>query len=111
MYGTIMRARVKKGGYEGLERLFERQRDELSRVAGFHSVEFAREDKEPDRVLMIVHFRDRESYVRNAGRPETNRNYEEMVKFFEGPPEWIDIDYRRYFGRPVGEETAASRAN
>jgi len=52
---------------------------------------------------MIVHFRDRQSYVKNAGRPETNRNYEEMAKHLEGPPEWIDLDYRRYYGQPVSE--------
>ncbi len=108
MYGTVMRAKVKKGQLESLERLFESQKDQLSRVQGFHSVEFGREDKDPDRVVMIVHFRDRESYVRNADRPETNRNYEEMVKHLEGPPEWIDLQYRGYFGQPVSEHIGAA---
>jgi quinol monooxygenase YgiN len=108
MYGTVMRARVKKGQLESLERMFESQREELTLVNGFHSVEFGREDKNPDRVVMIVHFRDRESYVRNAERPETNKNYEEMARHLEGPPEWIDLEYRRYFGKPVSEQVAAS---
>jgi quinol monooxygenase YgiN len=108
MYGTVMRAKVKKGQLDSLERLFESQRKELGRVDGFHSVEFAREDKDPDRIVMIVHFRDRESYVRNAERPETNRNFMEMGKHLEGPPEWIDLHYRRYFGDPVAESTGAA---
>lgn len=103
MYGTVMRARVKRGQLDALERLFESQRAELGRVDGFHSVEFGREDKDPERIVMIVHFRDRQSYVKNAGRPETNRNYEEMVRHLEGTPEWIDLDYRRYYGQPVSE--------
>jgi heme-degrading monooxygenase HmoA len=103
-----MRARVKKGQLEALERLFESQKEGLTRVDGFHSVEFGREDKDPDRVVMIVHFRDRQSYVRNAERPETNRNYEEMVKHLEGPPEWIDVEYRRCHGQPVSEQMKAA---
>lgn len=109
MYGTVMRAKVKKGQMQELVRLFDSQRAELGRVDGFHSVEFGQEDKDPDRVVMIVHFRERASYVRNADRPETNRNYEEMVKHFEGPPEWIDVEYKVYFGKPVGEEAVAGR--
>ncbi len=109
MYGTVMRAKVKKGQMEALVGLFEVRRGELAKVDGFHSVEFGQEDKDPDGVVMIVHFRDRAAYVRNADRPETNRNYEEMVKHLEGPPEWIDIEYKRYFGKPVGEEATAAR--
>jgi hypothetical protein len=60
-------------------------------------------------VVMIVHFRDKASYVRNADRPETNRNYEVMVKHFERPPEWTDVEYKVYFGKPVGPETVAGR--
>jgi quinol monooxygenase YgiN len=101
MYGTVMRARVKKGQLDALERLFESQRAELGRVDGFHSVEFGREDKDPERIVMIVHFRDRQSYVKNASRPETNQNFEEMAKHLEEAPEWIDLEYRRYYGQPV----------
>ena len=109
MYGTVMRAKVKKGQMEALVGLFESQRGELAKVDGFHSVEFGQEDKDPDGVVMIVHFRDRAAYVRNADRPETNRNYEEMVKHLEGPPTWIDIEYKRYFGKPIAEEAIAAR--
>jgi quinol monooxygenase YgiN len=109
MYGTVMRAKAKKGQLEDLVRLFESRRNELGKVDGFHSVEFGQEDKDPDGLVMIIHFRDKASYVRNADRPETNQNYEDMLKHFEGPPEWIDIEYKRYFGKPVGEETTAAR--
>ena len=110
MYGTVMRAKVRKVELDALQRLFDSQRGELAKVDGFHSVEFGQEDRDPDRIVMIVHFRDKPSYVRNAERPETNRDYEVMLKHLEGPPDWIDIHYKRYFGKPVGEEaTAAGR--
>ncbi len=110
MYGTIMRVRVKKGQLAALERLFEEQRESVERSPGFHSIEFAREDKNPDRVLAVIHFKDRESYVANAGRPETDANYRTMLQHVEGEPEWIDVHYARYYGRPVDQHTLAAGA-
>src|ERR1700693_5357404 len=110
MYGTIMRARVKKGQMQALERLFEEQRAATEHLPGFHSVEVAREDKDPDRVVAVIHFTDRDSYVANAKRPETDADYREMLRFLEEEPEWIDVDYARYYGEPVGEHVLAAPA-
>ncbi len=95
---------------EALERLFEEQRAGTERPPGFHSVEFAREDKDPDRVVAVIHFADKESYVANAKRPETDADYRQLLEFLEGEPEWIDVHYARYYGDPVSEDVLAAPA-
>lgn len=110
MYGTIMRARVKKGQMQALERLFEEQRAATEDSPGFHSVEIAREDTDPDRLVAVIHFKDRESYVANAKRPATDADYRQMLRLLEEEPEWIDVHYARYYGEPVSENVLAMPA-
>ena len=92
MYGSIMRARVKPGRRGELERLFT----EIApghQKQGLISAELAWEERDPDRVLVIIHFRDRDSYMRNAERPETDRDFRRQLELLDGQPEWIDIEY------------------
>jgi quinol monooxygenase YgiN len=110
MFGTIMRARVKEARMEAFGRLLEEQRAGTERPPGFHSLEFAREDKDPDRVVAVIHFADKESYLANAKRPETNAEYQQLLGFLEGEPEWIDVHYARYYGDPVSEDVLAAPA-
>lgn len=108
MYGTIMRARVKPGRRAEYEKTFRDMvpsAEEYGR--GLHSVEIAWEDKDPDRLAVIVHFRDRESYIANANRPETNADYQKQLEYFDGAPEWIDVNYAQYVGQPLTEGAAA----
>jgi quinol monooxygenase YgiN len=107
MYGSIMRARVKPGQLDALVRQFEQGREGIARTAGFVSIEFGQEDKDPNRLVAIVHFKDKESYVRNADSPESDANYREMLKHLEGEPEWIDLHYKGYFGQPLTEGAVA----
>lgn len=109
MYGTIMRGKVKAGKkaeYERLTREMVPSADDYGR--GLHSIEMAWEDKDPDRFVGIVHFKDRDSYIANADRPDTNTDYERMLEYLEGPPEWIDVNYADYVGKPLGEGAAAT---
>jgi len=105
MYGTIMRARLRKDRRDGFVRYMQEMESGFPELqtSGWLSSELAFEDKDPDRILMIVRFKDKESYVRNAGRPETNANYRRMLEFFEAPPEWIDVRYIAMRGQPVQE--------
>jgi quinol monooxygenase YgiN len=104
MYGTIMRAKVKPGKRAEYEKLM---RDMVPSAEdygnGMHSVEAAWEDKDPDRLVVIVHFKDRESYVANADRPETNEQYQQQLEYLDGPPEWIDVNFANYIGKPLGQ--------
>ena len=67
---------------------------------GMHSVEAAWEDKDPDRLVVIVHFKDRESYVANAERSETDQQYQQQLEYLDGEPEWIDVNFANYIGKP-----------
>jgi quinol monooxygenase YgiN len=98
VYGTIMRARVKPGHREALSELMTTS--ETSRQpAGFHSFEVAWEEKDPDRVVVLVHFEDKESYVANAESPEQDAEYRQLLEHLEGEPEWIDVNWAEYVGR------------
>src|SRR5207253_2121120 len=87
MYGTIMRARVKDGRKAEYERTMKEMvpsAEEYGR--GLHSIEVAWEDNDPQRIVMIIHFRDRESYIANANRPETDTDYRRQLEFLDGEP-------------------------
>ena len=106
MYGTIMRGKVKAGKKAEYEALMRGMTPDAS--SGFHSAEVAWEDKDPDRFVVIVHFRDRDSYVANADAPSTDEGYRRQLEFLEGEPEWIDVNYADYVGKPVGEGAATA---
>jgi len=108
MYGSIMRGRIKPGRRADYEKLISElvpNADDYGR--GLHSVELAWEDNDPDRVVAIIHFRDRESYRANAERPETNADFERQMELFDGGVEWIDLNYGQYVGKPLSEAATA----
>ena len=97
-----MRARIKDGKREAYVALLR----ELVPTAedygqGLHSVELAWEAGDPQRVVAIIHFRDRESYVANAKRAETDEQYRRQAELFDGEPEWVDVEYAGYVGSPL----------
>lgn len=101
MYGTIMRAKVKPGRRAEYEKVMrEMVPTAESYGQGMHSYEVAWEDGDPDRIVMIIRFKDRESYMANADRPETDAEYRRQLEFLEGEPEWIDVQYGEYVGAP-----------
>jgi quinol monooxygenase YgiN len=108
MYGSIMRAKIKPGKKDEYLRLM---RDEVPSAEdygqGLYSVEAAFEDKDPDRVVMIIHFKDRDSYIKNADRPETNEQWQKQAALLDDV-EWIDVNYADYIGKPIGEGATAS---
>jgi quinol monooxygenase YgiN len=104
MYGTIMRARIKPGKRAEYEKLMQEMVPSASDYGqGMHSIEAAWEDKDPNRVVVIVHFKDRESYVANAERAETDEQYRKQLEYLDGEPEWTDVNYSTYIGKPLGE--------
>jgi len=104
MYGSIMRARIKSGRKDEYVRLLQEVVPSAEDYGqGLHSLEIAFEDKDPNGVVLIIHFRDRESYVRNANRPETNADWERQAALLDDV-QWIDVSYESYVGKPVGGE-------
>ena len=112
MYGTIMRAKLKPGQKEAYQRWGQEQESQLreSAARGFVSVEIGFEDKDPNRIVSIIRFKDKDSYVKNSNAPATNDNYNQMIQFFEGPPEWIDVHYVAFQGEPLKPYTASPQA-
>jgi heme-degrading monooxygenase HmoA len=109
MFGTIMRARTKPGQRDAFIEAM-RQRGAPERNPGFLSAEVCAVDKDPNGVVAVIHFRDREGYMANAQRPETDADYREMLQYLDGPPEWTDVEYRHFTGEPLTEaSTAAAR--
>ncbi|MGA8634833.1 MAG: antibiotic biosynthesis monooxygenase [Candidatus Dormiibacterota bacterium] len=103
MYGTIMRAKIKPGRRAEYEKVMREMVPSAEAYGqGMHSYEVAWEDKDPDRIVMIVHFKDRESYLANANRAGTDEDYRRQLEYLEGEPEWIDVNYAEYVGQPLG---------
>jgi len=107
MYGTILRARTKSGQRDAFIAAM-RERGTSDRNPGFLSAEVCTEDKDPDGIVVVIRFRDRESYMANANRPETDADYRSMVEHLQGAPEWIDVNYVEFHGEPVSEHSAAA---
>jgi len=108
MFGTIMRVRIKPDRRDEYIKLMQGigQDSDLG-DNGMHSVQAAWEDKDPNRLVMVVHFKDRASYMANAERPETNEMYRKQLDFFDGEPEWIDVNWGMYMGKSLSEAVAA----
>jgi aminoglycoside phosphotransferase (APT) family kinase protein len=102
MYGTIMRAKIKAGQQEAFKE-YSQQQSGPDTSSGWVSSEFAIEEKDPDRIVGIIRFKDKDGYVKNAKAAQTDEAYRRMLDFLEGPPEWIDVHYVAYQGEPLSE--------
>ena len=109
MFGTIMRAQVKAGQRDAFIAKMK-ERGTAGNNPGFLNAEIGFEDKDPNRVIAVIHFRDRDSYMANAARPQTDAEYQEMLQYLAGPPEWIDLHYVAFEGEPLNAALVASTA-
>jgi len=100
MFGTVMKARLREGKSVGdMRALLGPRWDDIAANGGVWS-EFGVDDKDPQVVIGVIHFSDRESYFANAGRPETQAQYEKMMELLDGPPEWTDVNWVAMAGTP-----------
>jgi quinol monooxygenase YgiN len=105
MYGTIMRARVKPDRREEYVRMMSERTPEPA--SGFIGVQVGWEDKNPNGLVLVVVFKDKESYMRNADDPRTDEMYRKQLEYLEGEPEWIDVNWAQYIGATSGQGAAA----
>jgi heme-degrading monooxygenase HmoA len=80
--------RMKAGAEERLMALM-REYDTLN-VPGYRATFVYRMDSDPREVYLAVLFDSKEAYDRNAGSPEQDGRYQEMLALLEGEPEWHD---------------------
>ncbi len=91
MYGTVAHIRVKAGREEALVATMEKWAQEFSpKVEADLGGNLFRLDSDPQEMIMIAVFRDKESYVANADDPETDKWYQELRQHLEADPVWHD---------------------
>lgn len=90
MYGTVARMKVIAGHEDEVRRVS----DEWANARGSSHGEVAeylyKLDNSPNEYILVAVFTDRDSYVRNAGDPETDRWYRKLREHLEADPEWND---------------------
>jgi heme-degrading monooxygenase HmoA len=58
-------------------------------------------DRDSNEYVLVVAFKDKESYHANAGSAEQDRRYRQMRELLESDPEWMDgeiVWHSRLFG-------------
>ena len=105
MYGTIMRARVKPDRREEYVRMMSDESPDPG--TGFVGVQVGWEDKDPNALVLVVVFKDKDSYVRNAEDSRTDEMYRKQLEYLEGEPQWIDVNWAEYIGVASGQGAAA----
>ena len=91
MYGTIARMHVKPNHQQQLQAMNDEWAQGRGRqVDGFVASYVLRPDDQPDELLLVAIFRDRDSYRANASDPEQDRWYRQMREHLQADPEWTD---------------------
>ncbi len=87
-FGTVARYRVKPGHEENL--LETMKGFEASPPPGWIYTTLFRSADNPNDIWMSVVFESEESYRKNAGSPDMDREYRAMLEHLDGEPEWHD---------------------
>ena len=98
MFGLVMRFTLKPNGWaawEAFDRRWETQ--QAPRAPGFKGSYILREQKAPDRCIMLVLFESEASARQNSERPETQQWYQEALQLVEGEIEFIDTDVAKSY--------------
>ncbi len=91
MFGTVARVRPKPGHEQALEDLSaEWDRERRHKAEGFIASYALRPEKDPNQVISVTIFRDRETYMRNANDPEQDAWYRRFREHLEDDPTWED---------------------
>src|ERR1700674_424339 len=102
MYGTIMRAKIKAGQQDAFRR-YAQEQGGPDAASGWLSSEFAVEDKDPNRIVGIIRFKDKDSYLKNANAPQTNDSHDQLLTIEVDPPECIYVHYVAFQGETLKE--------
>jgi quinol monooxygenase YgiN len=93
MFGTVARLKVKPGREQKLMELDEQWRREHTGTLeqrGMIAEYIYKLEGKPDEFMLVVVFRDRQSYFANANDPETDRWYRQIREQLVDDPEWND---------------------
>lgn len=91
MYGTVAHLKVKPGQEAELLALQQEwERERKPKVKGAIGEYMYKLDDRPNEYILVVLFRDRESYFANAQDPEQDRWYRRFREVLEADPVWQD---------------------
>ena len=94
MYGTVANIRVKDGQQGDLTKLIQEwNTDRKPNISGAVSGYMMRLDSDPQDMIMIGIFENKEVYLKNADDPEQDRWYQSLRALLEADPEWEDGEY------------------
>lgn len=87
MYGTVGRMKVKPGKLDELMALMHADQREVDGSIANYVYKL---DGKDDELILVVAFRDKESYFANADDPSQDDWYRKLVTLLDGLPTWED---------------------
>lgn len=91
MYGTIARGKVRKDRVREFMALGkEWDTHERKRVIGYINSELLWAERSEGRFCLIVHFTNREAYLKNANSPEQDAFHQRLRACLDTDFEWTD---------------------
>ena len=94
MYGTVANIRVKAGHQDDLTKLMHEWNDELRpKISGAQTGYLVQLDSDPQDMIMIGIFDDKDSYMKNADDPGQDRWFRRTMEHLESEPDWHDGEF------------------
>tara|TARA_Y100001935_G_scaffold2668_1_gene2200 strand:- start:3620 stop:3907 length:288 start_codon:yes stop_codon:yes gene_type:complete len=89
LYGSIFNLKPKKGKKEELINHLKNNEEKPDGGVAWYVLD---PDNNGDLVAIAI-FKDKESYIANAGRPEQHENFMKMMEFLDKEPTWNDGNF------------------
>ena len=91
MYGTVAVCKVKQ---ENVARIRElAAAEDAVAIEGYLGTDVMVPENHDDTLIMVVRFRDRDTYVANADSPAQDERYQEFRALMDADPVWYDGDW------------------
>jgi hypothetical protein len=85
MYGTIAKLKAKKGSIDQVRKM-----EMKHRPAGYVGSYMFQSDASQDELWLVAIFKDKATYVANAGSPEQDQEFKNLMQYLTAEPEWHD---------------------
>ena len=91
MYGTVAKASVKPGHVKELQAVMEQwEKDYGGKDVGEVASLVYQLDSDPNQIILVAAFSDKETYFKNADSPEQDEWFQKMRAHLTDDPEWND---------------------
>ena len=94
MYGTVANIRVKSGHQGDLTKLIQEwNADRKPKIPGAVTGYLVQLDSDPQDMIIIGIFDNKDLYMKNADDPEQDRWFRRMMEHLESEPDWRDGEF------------------